>query len=106
MAVAGSRPQLRAHLDALAADLADEWEPAALYALLAEEASLAAAEARIKAARRGHTAAHAAHRAGGLLWWAGRCGRRLRVDIVPLTHVPCLCRGHAATHVPNAQTIC
>jgi len=38
MAVAGSRPQLRAHLDALAADLADEWEPAALYAVLAEEA--------------------------------------------------------------------
>ena len=48
MAVAGSRPQLRAHLDALAADLADEWEPAALYAVLAEEASLAAAEALIK----------------------------------------------------------
>ena len=48
MAVAGSRPQLRAHLDALAADLAEEWEPAALYAVLAEEASLAAAEARIK----------------------------------------------------------
>ena len=76
MAVAGSRPQLRAHLDALAADLAEEWEPAALYALLAEEASLAAAEARIKAARRGHTAAHAARIAGGLLWWAGRGGRR------------------------------
>ena len=48
MADAGTRPQLRASLDALAADLADEWEPAALYALLAEEASLAAAEARIK----------------------------------------------------------
>ena len=48
MADAGTRPQLRAHLDALAADLADEWEPAALYAVLAEEASLAAAEARIK----------------------------------------------------------
>ena len=48
MADAGTRPQLRAHLDALAAGLADEWEPAALYAVLSEEASLAAAEARIK----------------------------------------------------------
>lgn len=48
MVVGCSREQLRAHLDALAMDLADEWEPAALYAVLAEEASLAASEALIK----------------------------------------------------------
>ena len=98
MAVAGSRPQLRAHLDALAAGLADEWEPAALYAVLAEEASLAAAEARIKE----RICADASDLGVGRCGQPTRAGRRLCALRVLQYDRAELSSGHAQIHAQVA----